>query len=128
MGVQGSDSYLYMFSVNRVTHSVVSDSLQPHGLCSPLGSSVHRTLQARILEWVAISFSRKEMYLFAFCNFKYLLEIIQWLIAGFPLITIHGKYAWILGSLATTFTTWILLILIRRKFHFFLQESKHNSL
>ena len=27
--------------------------------CSPLGSSVHRILQARILEWVAISFSRR---------------------------------------------------------------------
>ena len=26
--------------------------------CSPPGSSVHRNLQARILEWVAISFSR----------------------------------------------------------------------
>ena len=26
--------------------------------CSPPGSSVHRTLQARILEWVAMSFSR----------------------------------------------------------------------
>ena len=26
--------------------------------CSPPGSSVHRTLQARILEWVAIPFSR----------------------------------------------------------------------
>ena len=26
--------------------------------CSPAGSSVHRILQARILEWVAISFSR----------------------------------------------------------------------
>ena len=26
--------------------------------CSPLGSSVHEILQARILEWVAISFSR----------------------------------------------------------------------
>ena len=26
--------------------------------CNPLGSSVHRILQARILEWVAISFSR----------------------------------------------------------------------
>ena len=25
--------------------------------CSPPGSSVHRILQARILEWVAISFS-----------------------------------------------------------------------
>ena len=27
--------------------------------CSPLGSSVHGILQARILEWVAISFSRE---------------------------------------------------------------------
>ena len=26
--------------------------------CSLLGSSVHRILQARVLEWVAISFSR----------------------------------------------------------------------
>ena len=26
--------------------------------CSPLGSSVHGILQARVLEWVAISFSR----------------------------------------------------------------------
>ena len=31
--------------------------LQPMD-CSPPGSSVHRILQARILEWVAISFSR----------------------------------------------------------------------
>ena len=32
----------------------MSDSLQPHGLCSLPGSSVHEILQARILEWVAI--------------------------------------------------------------------------
>ena len=37
-----------------VSHSVVSDSLQPHGP----GSSVHGILPAGILEWVAISFSR----------------------------------------------------------------------
>ena len=41
-----------------VSHSVVSDSLWPHGLYSPPGSSVHGVLQARILEWVAIPFSR----------------------------------------------------------------------
>ena len=82
------------------SHSVVSDSLQPHGLyspwsspgqntgvgchfllqcmkeksesegaqscptlrirmdCSPPGSSVHRIFQARVLEWVAIAFSK----------------------------------------------------------------------
>ena len=33
------------------------DSYDPVG-CAPRGSSVHRILQARILEWVAISFSR----------------------------------------------------------------------
>jgi len=37
-------------------HSVMSDSLWPHGL-QPPGSSVHGILQARIMEWVAISFS-----------------------------------------------------------------------
>ena len=41
-----------------VSYSVISDSLQPLGLYSLPGSSVHRILQARILEWVAISFSR----------------------------------------------------------------------
>ena len=39
------------------TFSVVSDSLEPMG-CSPPGSSVHGIFQSRILEWVAISFSR----------------------------------------------------------------------
>ena len=37
--------------------SVVSDSLQPYDY-SPPGSSVHGILQARILEWVTIPFSR----------------------------------------------------------------------
>ena len=37
--------------------SVESDSWWPHGLCLP-GSSIHGIFQARILEWVAISFSR----------------------------------------------------------------------
>ena len=36
--------------------SVMSDSLPMD--CSPPGSSVHGILQARMLEWVAISFSR----------------------------------------------------------------------
>ena len=36
----------------------VSDSLRTHGLCSSPVSPVHGILQARILEWVAISFSR----------------------------------------------------------------------
>ena len=40
-----------------VSPSFVSDSLWPMD-CSPLGSSVYGILQERILEWVAISFSR----------------------------------------------------------------------
>ena len=39
--------------------SVVSNSLWPHGQYSPWGSSVHRILQARIPEWVAIPFSSR---------------------------------------------------------------------
>ena len=38
---------------------VVSDSLQPTD-CSPPAPSIHRILQARTLEWVAISFSKKD--------------------------------------------------------------------
>ena len=41
---------------SSVSSPVVSDSLQP--LCSPPGSSVHGILQARILEWIPISFPR----------------------------------------------------------------------
>ena len=36
---------------------VVSDSLRPMD-CNPPGSSVHGIFQARILEWIAISYSR----------------------------------------------------------------------
>ena len=39
------------------SHEVVSDFCKPM-VCSPPGSSVHGILQVRILEWVAISFSR----------------------------------------------------------------------
>ena len=38
----------------RWSSPVVSDPMD----CSPAGSSVHGSLQARILEWVAVSFSR----------------------------------------------------------------------
>ena len=47
-----------LFQSYRDSCSVVSKSLWPHGL-SPPGSSIHGILQARILEWVAISFSRE---------------------------------------------------------------------
>ena len=43
-------------SLLRVSCSVMSDSVSMD--CSPPGSSVHGILQAKVLEWVAISFSR----------------------------------------------------------------------
>ena len=39
-----------------VSHSVKSDSYNPVD-CSPPVSSVHEISQARILEWIAVSFS-----------------------------------------------------------------------
>ena len=41
-----------------VSRLVMSNSLRGHGLYTLSGSSVHWILQARILEWVAIPFSR----------------------------------------------------------------------
>ena len=40
-----------------LSHSVASDSTRPHGL-QPAGSPVHGILQARIVEWVAMSSSK----------------------------------------------------------------------
>ena len=49
--------FLSSFHFQSVSHSVMSDSL--HSMdCSPPGSSVHGILQARILEWIPISFSK----------------------------------------------------------------------
>ena len=42
----------------ELSHSIMPYALQPHGLDSPPGSSVHGIFQARILKWVAIFFSR----------------------------------------------------------------------
>ena len=42
----------FLFCIESESHSVMSDSLWPHGV-------VHGILHARILEWVAISFSRE---------------------------------------------------------------------
>ena len=47
--------------IECVSPSVISNSLQPYG-CSPSGSSDHKISQARILEWVAISFSRSSTF------------------------------------------------------------------
>ena len=51
---------LFMLSQKKMKVSVIQSSptLCDPMDCSPPGSSVHGILQARILEWVAISFSR----------------------------------------------------------------------
>ena len=46
--------------------------------CSPPGSSVHGIFQARVLEWGAIAFSSREVYLkvhFCICFCDYLINI-----------------------------------------------------
>ena len=48
-----SQSLLVIYFMNVcVSCSVMPDSLQHYGLCSPPGSSVHGILQARIMEWL----------------------------------------------------------------------------
>ena len=50
----GKQKPLYMW---QFSHQVVSDSCDPTDHCLP-GSSIHGIFQARVLEWVAISFSK----------------------------------------------------------------------
>ena len=56
LGVRPGAATMEKSIVLEPSCSVVSDSLRPHGL-NPPGSFVHGILQARILEWGAISFS-----------------------------------------------------------------------
>ena len=49
---------LYFSVLCCVNYSVVSNSFVTPMDCSPPGSSVHGILQARILEWVAMPFSK----------------------------------------------------------------------
>ena len=51
-------SFLMLGGNNVHAYSVMSNSATPWTDCNPLGSSVHGILQARILEWGAISSSR----------------------------------------------------------------------
>ena len=65
------------------SRSVVSDSLRPRD-CSLSGFSVHGILQARILEWVTISFSRgssvnfNKWTCFCFVNKWFTIKINIW--------------------------------------------------
>ena len=60
LGLLHCRQILYWWTMKRKgkwSLSVVSNSLWPHGHSLP-GSPVHGIFQARVLEWVAISFSR----------------------------------------------------------------------
>ena len=54
---ESTEKYPSHNNIMCVSHSVVPSSLPPMD-CSPPGFSVHGILQARILEWVVIPFSR----------------------------------------------------------------------
>ena len=64
-GHKESDTPVQLSTQNSTAAAAAAKSLQSClTLCdptdgSPPGSSIHRTLQARILEWVSISFSNK---------------------------------------------------------------------
>ena len=59
LSIYSFELILYMICACVFSHSVMSNSLQPCGNCSPPGSSIHGILQVGILEWVDISFSRR---------------------------------------------------------------------
>ena len=92
-----------------VSHLIMSDSLWPHGLYTP-GLSVHRILQARILEWIAISFFRGSSWpgdwTCISCIFFISRQIVYHAPPGKPLITggkaksLSGQAGWASSSTA----------------------------
>ena len=55
--LEGKETLVCVFVLS---HTVVSDTLRPHDY-SPPGSSVHGIFQAGILEWAAISSSKRHI-------------------------------------------------------------------
>ena len=53
--------------------------------CSPPGSSVHGILQAIVLEWVAISFSRRSSQPLCRCILIYSITLYVWTYRLFPI-------------------------------------------
>ena len=62
--------------------------------CSPLGSSVHGISQARVLEWVAISFSRGSSLLRDRTH-------VSCIAGRFLTVSHQGRSLWIFGSLTS---------------------------
>ena len=66
---------------------------------SPPGSSVHRILQKRILEWVAISFSRGSFWLRDWTGISYISCTGMWIVLyrshlGSPALSIYYPKGW----------------------------------
>ena len=74
---QRDKSSVFLVTMWCVSHSVVSDSCDPM-VCSPPGSCVHGILQARILEWVVISFSRGSMTWVGHLSWEFPVEHPGW--------------------------------------------------
>ena len=78
--------YLFIWLFIYVCACSVAQScptLQPHGLYSPPGSSVHGISQVRLLEWVAISSSRG-IFMTQGSN-AHLLHLLPWQAYSLPL-------------------------------------------
>ena len=75
---------LYACSVT----SVMFDSLKPHRLYSPPGSSVHGILQVRILEWIAKTSFRGTSWPRDWTHVSY----VSWTQAGFLPLVPPGKH------------------------------------
>ena len=82
-----SKAGIYKSTLARCRKVKVAESCltlcEPHGLCSSQGSSVRGILQARILEWVAISFFRG-IFLIQGLN-MHLLCLLHWQASSLPL-------------------------------------------
>ena len=71
----------------------MSSSLQPHGLYSPSRSSVYGISQARILEWVVISFKR--ISLTQGLN----PHLLHWQADSLPLSCLGSLFNWLINQL-----------------------------
>ena len=77
-----------MKSQSEVTQSclTLSDPMD----CSPLGSSIHRIFQARVLEWGAMAFSRKEGKSYQNALLKEEIQLATYYVKRYPTAVLTG--------------------------------------
>ena len=96
----------------------MSDSCDPID-CSPLGSPIHRISQARILKWVAISFSRASSWLRDW-------TWVSCIAGGFFTDSTGHTRIYSLNCLETSQTKGLLLSSFYRWEHWGLNYSRHH--